>query len=51
MVKDFFEVQENPLDSPDCFHVVRVKDKVKMKADALIIKNNLDMIKFEKVKK
>jgi adenylate cyclase 10 len=50
MVKEFFDVLENPLDNPSCFHVLKVKDKVRMKADALIIKNNLDMVKFEKVK-
>lgn len=30
---------------------MNVKGKVRMKADAIMIKNNLDMIKFEMVKK
>lgn len=50
MVKDFFDFQEKEVDQPECYHVLRVKGKVRMKADALIIKNNLDMLKFEKVK-
>ena len=43
MVQEFFTFDQ-PKDG--FYQVIGVKDKVRMKADALLIKSNLDMIKF-----
>ena len=47
MVGNFFAFND---DVDGFYQVKHVHDKVRMKADALIIKNNLDMMKFDKVR-